>query len=240
MLNCYIVDDSPSCIRLLTKYINETKGLQLSGTTDSGQEALLYLQRSDTGVDIVFLDINIGDLSGLDILDKISHFYSVVLVSGHRHYAQEAFVKGASGYLYKPLEYDRFFAAIQKIKETPARRPERPEPPPAHIFVPAEGREVRVRIETADIEYIQSAKNFSSIFLSDGTAIFCSLSLKQIEGVLAAPHFLRVNRSTIVNVDKIIRYDAYDVFLKGKKEFSFGENYRTACMQILKSNSASF
>lgn len=240
MLNCFIVDDNPSSIRLLTEYIMQTEGLNLVGSTESGLEALLYLQKSNTEVDLVFLDIDIEDLSGLTILDKISNSYLVILVSGHRHYAEEAFFKGASGYLYKPLEYDRFYSGIQKIREIFEKRRESRPNSSSHIFVPADGRDVRVRIELADIEYVQSAKNFCSIFLEKKEQVFCSLSLKQMEIVLAPPYFLRINRSIIVNTDKIIKYDSRDVFLNGKKEFGFGDNYRTACMQVLKSRSPNF
>lgn len=234
MLSCYIVDDSPSSIRLIQKYIQQTEGLGFAGSTESGQEALQLLQRSETNIDIVFLDIDIADLSGLEILDKISKSYAVILVSGHHKYAQEAFVKGASGYLYKPLEYDRFYSAIQKVKSDMEKR-EQPNPTVPHIYVPGEGREVRIRINLGEILFVQSSKNFCTIFLDDQSCVFCSLSLKQLEELLPYPLFLRVNRSVIVHTDKIIKYDAFDVFVKGGKEFAFGKDRRNEFVRALNS-----
>lgn len=234
MLSCYIADDSPSSIRLIHKYINQTDGLAFAGSTESGQEALQVLQRSDNNIDIVFLDIDIADLSGLEILDKVSKSYAVILVSGHHKFAQEAFVKGASGYLYKPLVYDRFYSAIQKVKMDFQTQEVSTGPSP-HIYVPGEGREVRIRINLSEITYVLSAKNFCSIFLDDKSFVLCSLSLKRLEELLPSPMFLRVNRSSIVNTEKIVKYDAFDVVLKGEIEIAFGKDRRSEFLRALKS-----
>lgn len=238
MLRCFIVDDTPSSVRLLNKYVLETEGLESVGHTDSGLDALKILQSKDSGVDIVFLDIDIWDISGLEILEKIAGSYIVILVSGHHTYAQEAFVKGAAGYLYKPLEYDRFYAAIQKVRNS--IQPKKKVATPSYIYVPGDGRQVRIRIRTNQILYVQSSKNFSTLFMDDKTNIFCSLSLKQLEAMLYGPNFIRVNRSVIINAEKIVKYDAHDVHLEGGKEIGFGEQYRNHFINALGANGFGF
>lgn len=232
------MDDTPSSVRLLNKYIAETEGLEPNGHTDNGLEALQILQSKDPGIDLVFLDIDIWDISGLEILEKIAGSYIVILVSGHHTYAQEAFEKGAAGYLYKPLEYDRFYAAIQKVKKS--IQPKKKAVTPTHIYVPGDGREVRIRILTRQIVYVQSSKNFCTLFMDDQTNVFCSLSLKQLETTLNGPNFIRVNRSVIINSDKIVKYDAHDVYLEGGKEISFGDRYRNEFINALKATGFGF
>jgi two-component system LytT family response regulator len=239
MLKCFIVDDNPSSIRLLSQYIDRTEGLENAGSTQSGQEALQILQNPASNIDLVFLDIDISDLSGLDILEKIGGKYVVILVSGHYLYAQEAFTKGASGYLYKPVLYDRFLAAVEKGKEIATSRKNTIVVNPLHIYVPGNGREVRVRITTGEICYIQSSINFCTIFLNESN-VFCSLSLKQLCTVLQPPHFVRINRSVLVNSTKIIQYDAYDVYLEGNKIIPFGEKYKSDFVTSIRSTGLGF
>ncbi|MFA4867831.1 MAG: LytTR family DNA-binding domain-containing protein [Pedobacter sp.] len=238
MLKCFIVDDNPSSIRLLTQYIDQSDGLENAGSSQSGQQALQILQNPASNIDLVFLDIDIADLSGLDILERIGSSHVVILVSGHYLYAQEAFSKGASGYLYKPVQYDRFLAAIEKGKEI-AKSRRHTMTNPVHIYVPGNGREVRVRITTSDICYIQSSTNFCTIFLDDSN-VFCSLSLKQMCTVLQPPYFVRINRSILVNSNKIIKYDAYDVYLEGNKVIPFGEKYKSDFISSIRTTGLGF
>lgn len=241
MLRCYIIDDTPSVVRQLHKYIDQTAGLEYKDYTESGQEALQILQNPGSGIDLVFLDIELQDISGLTILDLLAKYYIVILVSGHHNFAQEAFVKGASGYLYKPLSYDRFFAAIEKAKEIHKLKKISSTITAKYIYLPGGGREVRTKIITEDITYIQSSGSFCSIFFEEQLPFLCSLSLKQLSLVLCPPDFIQVNRSVIVNKRKIVRYDASDVYLDEKKLiFSITERYRDNFMEALTSDGYSF
>lgn len=241
MLTCYIIDDSPSIIRHLRSYIDRTVSLEYKGCTETGQEALQILQNPDSGIDLVFLDIELPDLSGLTILDLLAKKYIVILVSGHRHFAQEAFVKGASGYLYKPLSYDRFLAAIEKAKEIHKMKNKMAITPAKYIYLPGGGREVRTKVITEHITFIQSSGSFCSIFFDIQPPFHCSLSLKQLSLVLSPPDFIQVNRSVIVNKAKIVRYDASDVYLDEKKlVFTITEKYRNEFIEALTSDGYSF
>lgn len=241
MLKCYIIDDTPSVVRQLHKFIDQTVGLEYIDFSESGQEALEELQNPAAKVDLIFLDIELPDLSGLTILDLLAKKYIVILVSGHHHFAQEAFVKGASGYLYKPLSYDRFLAAIEKAKEINTIKNKIAMAPAKYIYLPGGGREVRTKITTQEITYIQSSGSFCSIFFDNLSPFLCSLSLKQLGLVLCPPEFIQVNRSIIVNKAKIVRYDASDVYLDERKlVFSITEKFRNNFIEALTSDGYSF
>jgi len=241
MLKCYIVDDTPSVVRQLRKFIEQTDDLEYSGSTESGQEALRILQNPNAGICMVFLDIELPDISGLTILDLLAKNYLVILVSGHHYFAQEAFVKGASGYLYKPISYDRFYTAIRKAIEIRASRKETLPTPTKYIYLPGGGREVRTKINTEEIIFIQSSGSFCSIFLADKLPFLCSLSLKELSKVLTIPAFIQVNRSVIVNKQKIVRYDSNDVYLDDKRHiFPITDKYRKGFIDALNSDGYSF
>jgi DNA-binding LytR/AlgR family response regulator len=241
MLNCYIIDDTPSVIRQLKKFIDQTSMLHFTGATETGEEALHMMQKLKSKVDLIFLDIELPDISGLTLLDSLSKDYIIILVSGHRHFAEEAFIKGAAGYLFKPLSYDRFLAAVNKAKEMVGTKKRTVLRPPKYIYLPGGGREVRTTILTASITFIQASGSFCSIFFDDAPPFHCSLSLKHLSEVLSPPAFIQVNRSVIVNKSKIIRYDANDVFLDEKKLiFAITDKFKDAFITSLTSDGYTF
>ncbi|MNU14595.1 Transcriptional regulatory protein YehT [compost metagenome] len=227
ILNCLVIDDDPYIIRLLKKYIEQTKSLRYSGGQANPLEILAQLKKNDLTADIIFLDVGLPEVSGLEILKELSQIAIVILISGDPSHGPEAFELGAQGYLTKPIPYDKFSNAVEK-----GRKLYRDQkalnliPPLPYYYIPGDGREVRTRIKTDEVLYIEAVRNFSYFHISKSKFHISKLTLKQIESLLPAPHFMRINRSNIVNMSKVAQYDAHDVILENEITLPFGDTYR--------------
>lgn len=227
ILNCLVIDDDPYILRLLKKYIEQTKSLFYSGGFSNPLKVLEQLKENTITADIIFLDVGLPEISGLEILRELSQIAIVILISGNPNHGPEAFELGAQGYLTKPISYEKFATAIEK-----GRKMYRDQkamvltPPLAYYYIPGDGREVRIRIKTEELLYIEAVRNFSYFHISKSKFHISKLTLKQIESLLPAPHFMRISRSHIVNMSKVVQYDAHDVILENDIILPFGGTYR--------------
>ncbi|MFN0290154.1 LytR/AlgR family response regulator transcription factor [Pedobacter helvus] len=237
ILNCCVIDDNPASIRLVKQYTEKTEFLYFSAGETDPLAAFEKIRENKIIADIIFLDIEMPRVSGFEILEELSHLAVVILISGHRDFAEDAFEKGASGYLYKPFGYEKFMAAIMRAKEIhQARKPISFTPPLPYYYIPGNGREVRIRLKTEDVWYIEAAANFSIIHFVNGTTHLCYLTLKQLESLLPLPHFIRINRSILVNMAKVVGYDAYDIHLENDRIFPFGEKYKNEFVRQIRNS----
>lgn len=234
-LNCYVIDDYPSIIRQIKKLSGQTPLANFIGGDTDPRVAVDKLLRGEILADVTFLDIDMPGISGIDLLEPLSKVSLVFLISGLKDYGQQAFEHGASGYLYKPLVLNKFQSAINRaFNLIQSKKTITTIAPPSHYYLPGDGREVRVRVKTDDIWFVESKVNFSVVRLIDKTFHICNLNLTQLSRILAPPYFLRINRSVLVNTTKIIRYDAHDVYLEDDKVFSFGDKYRQEFIQWIR------
>ncbi|WP_293906120.1 LytR/AlgR family response regulator transcription factor [Sphingobacterium sp. UBA5670] len=227
ILNCMVIDDDAYIIRLLRKYIEQSKSLQFcGGFTDPG-ELMEDLSGNSLTADIIFLDVALKGSSGLDILPKLSQNAIVILISGDPSHGPAAFELGAQGYLTKPISYDKFISAVEKGRKIyREQKAMLLTPPLPYYYIPGEGREVKTRIKTDELIYIEAVRNFSLFHISKSKFHISKLTLKEIESLLPAPHFMRISRSNIVNMAKVEQYDAHDVILENDIVLSFGSTYR--------------
>jgi two-component system, LytTR family, response regulator len=231
-LTCIIVDDEQYAINVLVRFINETPALKLLQTFTSSPAALSWVM--DNPVDIVFLDISMPKLNGLEFAKTIQGRAHIILCTAHAEYGAESYNHNVADYLLKPVEYPRFLQAIQKIKENIQAKQAPPDFfSPDFILVPAEGRGRMLKINYEDIYYIAAAKNYLHLHTRNGL-VRTLMPMKEAEQKLPVNRFLRVHHSYIVSVSKIKHLDQYAISLHNHAEtIPIGAAYRAAVLKKL-------
>jgi DNA-binding LytR/AlgR family response regulator len=199
-----IVDDEFLALNLLEHYIEQVPGLTLSGRFKSPLEAAQRLQEGD--IELLFLDIQMPTLSGNHLLRTLKHPPVTIFTTAYADYAVEAFELNAVDYLLKPFSFERFLQAVNKAKELlrPAVPAMVPQESKDYFSVKVDGKVVRIPFE--DILFIEGLKEYVRIVCRDARHVTLA-SLKDLEELLPATHFLRVHKSFIVAKNKVQALD---------------------------------
>jgi DNA-binding LytR/AlgR family response regulator len=228
MISCLIVDDEPSAVELLRAFVGKTPFLSLVGSTTNPLEALGLLQNRP--VDLIFLDIHMPQLSGLDFIRLIKGKTKVILTTAYSEFAVESFELEVLDYLLKPIAFERFLKAAHKALQ--ARR-EPLEQTDNYIFVKTESKGKMTKINFQDILYVEGRKNYVAIHTTD-ESIITLLTLKDLAERLPAHQFMRVHKSFLVSVDKIYALDGNQILFKNRKApVPLGDTYRPAFFEAL-------
>src|SRR5687767_8706481 len=220
-LKCMIVDDEPIARDILKNYINATPELVLVKSCMNATEAYEGLHQHE--VDLVFLDIQMPVITGIDFLRSLRNPPLIIFTTAYHNYAVEGFELNSVDYLLKPITYDRFYQAIQKAKERAASKSTKKQLPAAdYIFIKQDDR--LIKINHNQIVYIEAEKDFSTVFYDD-KKLLAGMHLKMFEAMLPEEQFFRVHRSYIINLSKINSLTGNVVEL-GKKEIPIGANYK--------------
>lgn len=230
-LNCLIVDDEPLALDLLESYVNRTPFLHLVGRCDSGIKALSVI--TEEPVDLVFLDIQMPELSGLELSRLVSDQVKIVFTTAFEQYAIEGFRVDALDYLLKPFNYPEFLKAATKAlhwKET--SKPEANSPKiQDSIFVKSDYKLVQIQLQ--DILYIEGVKDYIRVQTeSNENGILTLINMKTIEEHLPADTFIRVHRSYIVNINKIKTIERNRIVF-GKLYIPISDSYKDRFMELL-------
>ncbi len=227
MLRCIAVDDEPLALEVLESYIRKVPSLRLVGLCGGALEAIRML--SPGAVDLVFLDVDMPDLTGTQLLRTLKHPPLVVFTTAYPDYALEGFELDAVDYLLKPVPFDRFLRAVNKAQErlhpsaAPAAAATTPPPSePNFIFVKTEYKTLRVDLD--DILYVEGLKDYVLIHTRQ-KKIITLLSLNKMVEKLPPTHFLRVHRSFIVAVNKMDSIERNRIRI-GDAEIPVGDLYR--------------
>ncbi|MFT3823630.1 MAG: LytTR family DNA-binding domain-containing protein [Chitinophagaceae bacterium] len=235
MINCIIVDDEQPAIDILQHYVQQTPLLNLVAATTNPIEALQLIATQK--IDLAFLDIQMPELSGIDFIKAINGKVKVILTTAYSEFALEGYELDVVDYLLKPIRLPRFLAAVQKAaKDLPEATPEnnKEQPEDDYIFVKTESKGKLLKIDLADIDYIEGMKNYVAIYTA-GKKTLVNTSMKELEERLPARQFIRVHKSFIIPVERITGIEGNRVLLKGiTAEILTGENYKTALMEIIK------
>ena len=240
VINCVAVDDEPLALGLVCSFIEQTPFLRLVGRHESAVAALRSLhERPDA--QLLFLDIKMPDLSGLELAKVLQHGPRVIFTTAFNQYALEGFRVDALDYLLKPFDYQEFLRAALKAKtyfelkqasQTPAPAaaavPAPHSPPPAddHIYLKVEYQLVRVAL--ADIIYVEGLKDYVKVHLASQTRPLLSLtSLRSMEEKLPAGKFMRIHRSYIVGLGHLQSVGRGTVQLAGET-LPVSDGYREA------------
>ena len=239
MLRCIAVDDEPAATRLLAAYIQKVPALALAGTTTNPLEALQWVQEGR--VDLVFLDIQMPELTGLQFLKICGPRCRVVLTTAYPEYALAGYEHDVVDYLLKPVAFDRFLRAVHKAQAlgpagAPAAGPAPPLPaagaPANYLFVKGERKNKFLRLSYADILYAEALKNYVSIVVP-GQRVVTYQTLKDLAQQLPRPAFVRVHKSFVVALDKIKLVDGHTVYV-GAAAIPLGETYREEFFQLIR------
>ena len=223
LIRCLIVDDEPLAREIIQTYLRKVPGWELVKTCINAEEA--YEALLQTEVDVMFLDIQMPVISGIDFLRSLKNPPLVVFTTAYSHYAVDGFALHAADYLLKPITMNRFFQAVERVQEllTLKQNPLKPaEEKPAYIFVKHYGRLIKIFLN--DILYIRAEKDFSMVYLQD-KKLLLSMHLKLFEASLPADSFSRVHRSFIINTAKVNSIYG-NMVLVGENEIPIGANYK--------------
>ncbi|GAA4348026.1 LytTR family DNA-binding domain-containing protein [Hymenobacter saemangeumensis] len=235
-LKCIAVDDEPLALDLVCAFIRQTPFLELVGRYGSGIEALRGLHEHKGTVDLAFLDIQMQELTGLELARVLGpDGPRIVFTTAFSQYAVEGYRVDALDYLVKPFNYEEFLRAATKARNYVERQQASQEAAPAteedHLFLKAEYQLVRVAFD--DILYVEGLKDYVKVHLKSTPKPLLSLmSLKTMEEKLPPRRFLRIHRSFIVALDKIEAVRRLTVQIGGFT-IPVGDQYKDAFMQFL-------
>ncbi len=223
--NCLTVDDERPALKLLAAYIEKMPNLNLVASCENGLEALAALQKH--AIDILFLDIQMPDLTGLELLKTLNNKPQVVLTTAYRDYAVEGFALDATDYLVKPFSFERFVQAVNKCisiieLKTNSGFPLANNPSDDHFFVKTAYK--MERVEFSEIRYIESMREYVSIHTQDRRYVVHH-TMNNMEGKLPQSDFMRVHRSYIVAMDRIEAINGNTIHI-GDKVIPVGGSYR--------------
>jgi DNA-binding LytR/AlgR family response regulator len=231
--NCIIVEDEPLAAEVLQDYISQIPFLQLKAICADAIYAMEVLQKEK--IDLIFLDIHLPKLKGLDFIKTLKHPPHIIIVSAYHEYALQGYEHNVIDYLLKPVEFSRFLAAVNKLKQPGAKETSLPAPSQTgsrpYLFFNVSKKKVKVYLD--DILYIESLKEYIRIFTKT-KSILTKFQLGQIEELLAKNNFLRVHRSFIVAKDKIDAFSATDIEINGK-QIPVGRSYKELVQSVLDS-----
>jgi two-component system, LytTR family, response regulator len=215
MIRCLIVDDEQHALDILLHYIQQTPLLQLVASTTNPIEALQIVATQK--VDLIFLDIQMPELSGIDFIRSINGKCKVILTTAYPEFALEGYDLDVVDYLLKPIRLPRFLTAVQKaaaVLNNSITETTKDQPNDDYIFVKTESKGKLLKIELADIDYIEGMKNYIAIY-TGGKKTLVYTSMKEMEERLPSRRFMRVHKSFIIAIDRITGIEGNRVLLKG-------------------------
>jgi two-component system, LytTR family, response regulator len=245
MITCAIIDDEPPALEILEKYIQRVPFLQHVASFDSSVDAALALKAQ--AVDLIFLDIHMPELSGLQLVKLLSGHGKIIFTTAHRQYALDAFEYNVLDYLLKPISFERFLAAVHKAQQNIAHH-EAPIPlsesvpnpvatlesdPEAYIFVKINNKVVKVFLN--QILYLEGLGNYVGIH-TFGERLVVHCSIKDLAAHLPSEKFMRVHKSYLIAVELIKSVEGNQLFLEGGNiacSVPLGAAYREAFFQYL-------
>ncbi len=229
---CLIVDDEPPAIKVLVKYISSIEQLDVAGTCNNAFKAIEILGRQQ--VDLIFLDIEMPQLLGTDFIKTLYHPPKVIFTTAYKEFAVDAFDLDAVDYLLKPVSFERFIKAVNKVLYV--ENPTQIVPPTVEMgFVYLRSQRKMVKIFLADILYIESFKDYVVIHKEDKTELRIKQSISHMEDILPRNMFIRIHRSFIVSTHKITAFTKYDIEI-GKKELPIGRSYNNVIGMLTENN----
>ncbi|HZY36565.1 MAG TPA: LytTR family DNA-binding domain-containing protein [Mucilaginibacter sp.] len=227
-LSCIIVDDEPVARKILHEFVDQVPFLDLHGKFENAMKAEAFLKVST--VDLIFLDIEMPKISGLQFLQKLNIESMVVLTTAFPQYALEGYELDIIDYLLKPFALSRFLKAVQKAKDFYEMKHKTVSGPlSSYIFIKSDKR--IEKIELSEILYAESVGNYVSVY-TDDKRILAYLTMKSLEAQLPADDFIKIHQSYLVNCSKIDAIEGNEVKL-GCKSLPISRNFRDLVMKVV-------
>lgn len=237
-LSCIVIDDEPLAVRQMENYISKVPFLTRLESFDNAVDARQWLSESN-GVDIIFVDINMPELTGVDFVRGLDNPPMVIFTTAYSEYAVEGFKLDAVDYLLKPFSFSTFERAVNKahslaelLSLRDGAHAELPLPVSEQstdkdcISIRADHKTTLVRY--SNIVYLESAGEYIRLHLADGTKLVTLFRLKNMESSLPSDRFMRIHRSYIINLEYVTGYTKGRVYIAGDEDIPVGENYKDA------------
>jgi DNA-binding LytR/AlgR family response regulator len=219
MISCYIIDDELHAIQVLEAYIAKTPGLELIGYSENPLAAIEEF-RSKKFADITFVDIDMPQLSGIEVSELIGTKTRVIFTTAFSSYALEAFEKDVFDYILKPITYPRFLKSINKVAAGLSK-----EDQDDYFYLQCDNKGKIAKLKYDEILFVEGLKNYIGINTTSGKYI-THMTMKEMEENLSAVNFCRVHKSYIINVDKITNMQGNLISLGNKIEITLGNDYK--------------
>ena len=203
MIKAIAIDDEPIALTIVKKHTERIPYLNVQASFTNAFDALAYLQT--TKVDLIFLDINMPDISGLEFVKSLTTKPDIIFTTAYSEYAVESYELEAIDYLLKPFEFGRFLKAVNKVAEQHGENSE------DYIFLKS-GYEY-VRIEKSELRYVKGDGNYVGFYTS-AQKVLCRMKMSEAEMLLAGDSFIKVHRSYIVNKSEVLKVEKHQLHLK--------------------------
>jgi len=213
-LKCIIIEDEPLAVKVLADYISQVSFLDLQESFKDAIRATEYLQNND--IDLIFLDIHLPKLKGMAFLRTLATPPAVIVTTAYHQYAVEGFNLNVTDYLLKPIEFERFLGAVNKVAATAAskKRGKSNESQETRDYIFINVQKKKVKILFSEIVFIESQREYIKITTTKEEYI-SKMSTHEIEEILPASQFKRIHRSFIISINKINAYSAEMVEVNG-------------------------
>ena len=230
MIRCIVVDDEPLARELITSHIHEVPFLELIATFKNALLAADFMNKNH--VDLLFLDIQMPKLTGIDFLKTLIHPPKVILTTAYREYAIEGFDLQVMDYLLKPITFDLFFKAVNRLNilnSLPKTTDKNHNTQLDYIFINVNKKQVKLILK--DVIYIESMRDYLKVQMEDKVHIIKE-TISDFDKILPANQFLRVHRSYIVNIQQITAYTQQDIEI-GNIEIPIGGKYKDYVLSVI-------
>lgn len=236
MIKCIAIDDEPLALKQMAAYIKKTPFLELVAVCESALVALEVIEKQT--VDVMFVDINMPDLSGMDFVKSLDKKPMVIFTTAYSEYAIEGFKVDALDYLLKPIGYPDFLKAANKAKEwfSLKANPEKVELNTNSDFLFIKSEYKVLRINFKDIKYVEGMREYVRIHLENQKPIMSLLSMKLLESQLPKSIFMRVHRSYIVNLQKMTTIERQRIIFDQNVYIPVSDQYKEGFQKFIDEN----
>ncbi len=235
MIRCITIDDEPLALKQIAGYIKKTPFLELAGVCDSAARAAELLET--TAVDLMFVDINMPDLSGIDFVRSLEYPPYVVFITAYSEHAMEGFRVDALDYLLKPVSYEGFLKSATKARawfDALEKKPQEVTSNKDFLFIRSDYKILRINLD--DIKYVEAMNEYIRIHLVNGKPVMTQLSMKAVEEKLPGERFMRVHRSYIVNLSRIPVIERNRIIFDGTVYIPVSGQYKSRFQEFLDKN----
>jgi two-component system, LytTR family, response regulator len=233
-ISCYIIDDEEHAIEIVARYINKTPNLELIGSETNPLLALDKIISGEVEPDITFLDMDMPQLSGIELAGLINQRTKIIITTAFEKFAVKAFEENVIDYLLKPITYQRFLKAVNKMKEQYIGRNKNSQSDfqESCFFIQSEVKGKLLKIMYNEVYYIEALLNYIKVHL-DKKSHLTYLTMKEMEENLPSAEFVRIHRSYIINISKLKSIEGSKVLLMNGVMLDIGSNYHKEFQKMI-------
>ncbi|MCX6305825.1 MAG: LytTR family DNA-binding domain-containing protein [Bacteroidetes bacterium] len=235
MIRCIAIDDEPLALKQIAGYMKKTPFLEMAGLCESALQAIELME--NTVVDLMFVDVNMPDLSGIEFVKSLENPPKIVFITAYSEYALEGFRVDAIDYLLKPIGYGDFLKSANKVKswfDAQYQKSDEIRSNKDFLFIKSEYKILRINLD--EIKYIEAMSEYVRIHSINSKPVMTQLSMKSIEEQLPDDRFMRVHRSFIINLSKISVIERNRIVFDGSVYIPVSEQYKPRFQEYIDKN----